>query len=146
LGVVIGKTSKFVKEENAMDCVLGYVLSLDMTSCHNMKEYPTLLIKGFDTSCPLGKFIPKTAIKDPNDVNLKLSVNGVEFQNGNTRDLLFKIPKLISYITEFFTLEHGDLILTGTPSGRSTVKHGDVIVASMDDLDKIEFPVIEIGV
>jgi acylpyruvate hydrolase len=146
LGVVIGKTCKFVKEENAFDYVLGYVLSLDMTANFNMKEYPILLIKGFDTSCPLGKFIPKSDIKDPDNVNLTLSVNGVTFQDGNTRDLLFKIPKLISYISEYFTLEYGDLILTGTPANRSTTKHGDLIVASMGDLDRIEFPVVEIGV
>lgn len=99
-----------MKESEAMDYVLGYVLSLDMTANFNMKEINTLLIKGFDTSCPLGKFIPKSSIEDPNNVSLKLSVNGIEHQNGNTRDLLFKIPKLISYISEYFTLEHGKLI------------------------------------
>ena len=144
--MVLGKPCKFVKEDEAMDYVLGYVLSLDMTANLNMKEIPHLLIKGFDTSCPLGKFIPKSAVNDPNNLELKLSVNGIEKQNGNTKDLLFKIPKLISYLSQYFCLEHGDLILTGTPSGRSSVRHEDVITASMGDLDQIKFPVIEIGV
>ena len=129
-----------------MDYVLGYVLSLDMTANLNMKEIPHLIIKGFDTACPLGKFLPKSAVSDPDNLDLKLIVNGVLKQSGNTKDLRFKIPKLISYLSQYFSLEHGDLILTGTPGGRSSVRHGDLIVASMGDLDTITFPVIEIGV
>ena len=66
-------------------------------------------------------------------------------QNGNTKDMIFKLPMLISYISKYFKLEHGDLILTGTPSGVSAVKHGDVIEAKLDDLVKIKFPVIELN-
>lgn len=148
LGVVIGKPGKFIKEDQAMDHVLGYVLVLDMTA-RNIQEqlkkqgHPWFLAKGFDTSCPISEFIPKSAVKDVNNLNLKLTVNGVTKQNGNTKDMIFKIPNLMSYISNYFKLDYGDLILTGTPSGVSAVKHGDVIEAQLDDLAKIKFPVIE---
>jgi acylpyruvate hydrolase len=148
LGVVIGKKGKFITEENAMDHVIGYVLALDMTARNIQEElkkqsHPWLLAKGFDTSCPIGDFIPKTKIQDVNNLNLKLTVNGVLKQNGNTGDMIFKIPRLISYISQYFTLEHGDIILTGTPSGVSAVKHGDVLEGSLNDIANIKFPVIE---
>lgn len=132
-----------------MDHVAGYVLALDMTARHiqdklKKQGHPWLLAKGFDTSCPISEFIPKDKIKDFNNVNLQLSVNGVLKQNGNTKDMIFQIPTLISYISKYFKLEYGDLILTGTPSGVSGVKHGDVIEAKLNDLVQIKFPVIEL--
>lgn len=150
LGVVIGKTGKFIKEEEAMDHVEGYILALDMTG-RQMQEklkklqHPWLLAKGFDTSCPISDFVPKANVKDVNNLNLYLTVNGVTKQNGNTRDMIFKIPTLISYISNFFKLEYGDLILTGTPAGVGPVRHGDLIEANLSDLVRIKYPVIEIG-
>lgn len=150
LGVVIGKEGKFIKEDKAMDHVLGYVLALDMTSRimqDKLKKqgHPWLLAKGFDTSCPISDFIPKDRVKDVNNLNLLLTVNGVTKQNGNTSDMIYKLPTLIAYISKYFKLEYGDLILTGTPSGVSAVKHGDIIEASLDNLAKIKFPLVELG-
>lgn len=142
--MVIGKRAKFVSEENAMDHILGYVLALDMGKSLEFDKYPILLIKGFDTSCPISDFIPKSKIKNVDDLSLKLSVNGEMRHDGNTKDLIHKIPRLISYLSNFFTLDYGDLILTGTPVGISTVKHGDIIEASLEDLANIKFPVVEI--
>lgn len=127
-----------------MDCVGGYVLALDMTARDfqteaKKKGHPWLMAKGFDTSCPVGQFIPKETIADPHKVNLWLNVNGAQKQNGSTADMVFKIPTLLSYITQYFTLERGDLILTGTPSGVGPVCDGDVIEAGLDDVDKIKF-------
>lgn len=127
-----------------MDHILGYVLALDMGKSLEFDKYPILLIKGFDTSCPISDFIPKSKIKNVDDLNLKLSVNGEMRHDGNTKDLIHKIPRLISYLSNFFTLDYGDLILTGTPVGISTVKDGDIIEASLEDLANIKFPVIEI--
>ena len=75
---------------------------------------------------------------------LKLTVNGDVKQNGNTKDMIYKIPRIISYMSEFIRLENGDLILTGTPGGVSQVVHGDVIEAFLDDLVTIKFHVIDI--
>lgn len=150
LGVVIGKSGKFIKESDAMSHVAGYVLALDMTARNvqdelKKKGHPWLLAKGFDTSCPISDFIPKEKVSDVANLNLKLTVNGAVKQNGNTSDMIFTIPYLIAYISKYFKLEHGDLILTGTPSGVSPVKNGDVIEASLgDNLAHIKFPVIEL--
>lgn len=150
LGVVIGESGKFIKEENAMNHVAGYVLALDMTGRavqDRLKKagHPWLLAKGFDTSCPISEFIPKSKVPDVNNLNLQLRVNGAVKQDGNTSDMIYKIPRIIAYVSQYFKLEHGDLILTGTPAGVSGVKHGDVIDANLNDLAKIKFPVIEIG-
>ena len=137
LGVVIGKDGKYINEENAMEHVMGYVLALDMTAKVPDPEklhYKWLLAKGFDTATPISNFIPKAAVKCEENVSLQLKVNGHLRQDGNTCDMLFKIPQLISYISQFFRLEYGDLLLTGTPLGNLTVKHGDIIEAYMDDI------------
>lgn len=132
-----------------MDHVLGYVLALDMTARdvqNQLKKngHPWLLAKGFDTSCPISDFIPKLAVQDVNDLNLLLKVNGVTKQSGNTRDMIFKIPHLLAYVSKYFKLEYGDLILTGTPAGVSGVKGGDIIEANLNDLAKIKFPVVQL--
>ena len=149
LGVVIGKPGKFIEQGDAMEHVAGYVLALDMTardiqrSLHK-KSWPWFLSKSFDTSCPISDFIPKSLIKDYNNINIRLMVNGEIKQNGNTKDMIYKIPRIISYISQFIKLEYGDLILSGTPGGVSQVVHEDVIEASLDDLVHIKFPVVEI--
>lgn len=150
MGVVIGKQGKNIKEDEAMDHVAGYVLALDMTARSvqdklKKQGHPWLLAKGFDTSCPISDFIPKAKVADVNNLNLILKVNGVVKQNGNTSDMIYKIPVLISYISKYFRLEDGDLILTGTPAGVSGVRHGDLIEANLNDLAKIKYSVIELG-
>ncbi len=132
-----------------MNHVLGYVLALDMTARHiqdKLKKagHPWLLAKGFDTSCPISDFIPKSQVADVNNLNLVLKVNDAIKQNGNTSDMIYKLPTLIAYISKYFKLEYGDLILTGTPSGVSPVKHGDIIEANLNDLAKIKFSVVEL--
>jgi acylpyruvate hydrolase len=89
----------------------------------------------------VGHFIPKEAIADPNCLGLWCKVNGDMRQNGNTKDMVFKIPQIISYISQYFTLETGDLILTGTPAGVGPVKPGDTIEAGLDQLTQMKFQV-----
>lgn len=86
-----------------------------------------MLSKGFDSSCPVSRFITTNEMDDPNDVELYLKVNGEMKQSGNTKDLIYDIPELISYTSKFMTLEPNDLILTGTPLGADVVRDGDVI-------------------
>jgi acylpyruvate hydrolase len=104
------------------------------------------MAKAFDTACPVSFFIPKDSIPDPQNVNLWCKVNGEMKQNGNTKDMIFNIPYLLSYISQFFTLEPNDVVLTGTPAGVSPVKDGDVIEAGLanmynDDIIQIKFEV-----
>jgi len=149
LGVIIGRKGVNIKESEAMDYVGGYTVSLDMTardmqSIAKKEGNPWSISKGFDTACPVGAFIPKEAVTDPNSIQLWCKVNGNMRQNGNTKDMVFKIPQLISYISQYFTLETGDLILTGTPEGVGAVKAGDTIEAGLADLVKVKFQVQDI--
>ena len=142
------QASIYVKTFYTIYCK-GYVLALDMTARQLQEKlkkqgHPWLLAKGFDTSCPISDFIPKAQVTDVNNLNLKLSVNGALKQNGNTGDMIYKLPTLIAYISKYFKLDYGDLILTGTPSGVSSVRHGDVIEANLSDLVKIKYSVVEL--
>ena len=87
----------------------------DNISCSTLqKGLPWSASKGFDTFCPVSDFIPRESLNNPHDVELWLSVDGVEKQRGNTKDMVFKIPQLIAHVSSIMTLEEGDLICTGT--------------------------------
>ena len=129
-----------------MDFVGGYAVTLDMTardwqSIAKKEGGPWDISKGFDTSCPVGNFIPKESVADPHSLDLWCKVNGEMKQNGNTKDMIFKIPQLISQVSQYFTLETGDLILTGTPEGVGPVKAGDTIEAGLSTLSTMKFTV-----
>ncbi|XP_054766351.2 acylpyruvase FAHD1, mitochondrial-like [Lytechinus pictus] len=147
LGVVIGKSGSNIPESSAMEHVGGYTLALDMTerklqSDLKSKGHPWSLAKGFDTSCPVGGFLDSSEISNVDDVRLWLKVNGEMKQDGNTQDMIFRVPTLLSFISQYMKLEVGDLVLTGTPSGVGPVTSKDVIVAGInDDLLQIEFAV-----
>lgn len=126
LGVVIGKKCKKATRENAMDYVLGFTCINDV-SARDMQwnDGQWTRGKGLDTFCPMGPII--TDEIDAFNSRLITRVNGEVLQDGNTNDLIFGIPALIEYITEWITLEAGDVIATGTPAGVAPVKVGDVI-------------------
>lgn len=147
LGVVISKTGASIAESNAMDYVGGYALALDMTARDLQNKakklgQPWTLAKGFDTALPVSRFISKTEIPQPDNVHLWLKVDGELKQDGNTRDMIFTIPYLISYISQSMTLEEGDFILTGTPEGVSVVKPGQTIACGLGDKIDMTFPVV----
>ncbi|XP_050293339.1 acylpyruvase FAHD1, mitochondrial-like [Anthonomus grandis grandis] len=144
LGVIIGKKCKHVSEAEAMNYVGGYCTVLDMAAICQIKPNKSWAIaKAFDTACPVSKFIPKEKIPDPNNVDLWLNVNGEQWQKDNTKNLVFNVPQLISYISKYFTLEVGDLILIGTPAGVGAVKKDDVIEAGLKGIVTIKFEVDE---
>lgn len=146
LGVVIGKGGTAIPQAEAMDHVAGYALCLDMTArdiqddCKS-KGLPWTLAKAFNTSCPVSQFIPKERIPDPGNLKLWLKVNDQLRQSGCTSDMIFSIPYLISYISEFISLEEGDLILTGTPKGVSAVQEHDELQAGIEDVVTMSFRV-----
>jgi len=148
LGIVIGKTGFNISESSAMDHIGGYCLILDMTDRIGQSAAAKAglcwsLAKGFDTSCPTSEFIPKEKIPDPQDVDLWLKVNGVQRQHGNTKDMVFKIPHLVSWVSQYFTLEPGDLLLTGTPAGVGPVRAGDKIECGLGkELMSMQFSVV----
>ena len=120
LAIVIGAKASYVSEENAMDHVAGYVLHNDISEREYQLERLGQWVKGksCDTFAPLGPFLATTdEIEDPHNLNMWLKLNGKTMQDSNTSDLIFGIPKLVSYISEFMTLLPGDVISTGTPFG-----------------------------
>ena len=145
LGVVIGKGGKNILESVAMSHVGGYAVALDMTARDiqgeaKKKGHPWSVAKGYDTFCPVSGLIEKEKVA-LEDSRLWLKVDGELKQSGTTKDMLFNIPYLISYISRIFTLEAGDLILTGTPKGVGPVTPGQTITAGIEGVAEIKFPV-----
>ncbi|CAE7232458.1 FAHD1 [Symbiodinium pilosum] len=139
LGIVIGQKCKRVKESEALSVIAGYCLALDLTArdlqlAAKEKGMPWSVAKGYDHFTPVGAFVDKMHVLDPHNLELFCQVNGVERQRGNTKDMVFRIPSLISYISSIFTLECGDVILTGTPEGVGPIQAGDKVVAGICDL------------
>ena len=120
LAVVIGKKASYVSEEEAMDYVAGYILHNDYSEREYQLERSGQWVKGksCDTFAPLGPFLAtKDEIKDVHNLRLWLKVNGKTLQDGTTNNLVFKVPFLISYLSQFMSLLPGDIISTGTPAG-----------------------------
>ena len=113
------------------------------------KGLPWSIAKGFDTFLPISEYIPKSAIPDPHNIDLRLSVNDEVRQSDNTELMLFRIPTQLSEISKVMTLEKGDLVLTGTPKGVGPVSVGDVMRAEIKVggkvLETLEVPVSERG-
>lgn len=115
---------------------IGYALSIDMTARNAQNEakkkgLPWDIAKGFDTFLPVSEVIAKSAIPDPQKVDLYLTVNGTSKQADSTELMLFRIPRILSDISKVMTLEKGDIVLTGTPKGVGPVVPGDVMVAGL---------------
>uniref|UniRef100_A0A8D2M788 Oxaloacetate tautomerase FAHD1, mitochondrial n=1 Tax=Zonotrichia albicollis TaxID=44394 RepID=A0A8D2M788_ZONAL len=128
--------------------VAGYALCLDMTARDTQEQckqkgLPWTLAKGFGSSCPVSDFVPKEKIPDPHKLQIWLKVNGKLRQEGDTSSMIFSIPYLISYISHIFTLEEGDLILTGSPKGVGAVEANDEIEAGIRDVLSMRFKVVQ---
>jgi 2-keto-4-pentenoate hydratase/2-oxohepta-3-ene-1,7-dioic acid hydratase in catechol pathway len=145
LAFVIGKKASYVEEVDALDYVAGYCLHNDYSERAFQLERGGQWAKGkgSDTFAPLGPFLAtKDEIKDVNNLSMWLTVNGKTFQNSNTSNLVFKIPFLVHYLSQFMTLLPGDVISTGTPPGVGLgikpdpiyIKAGDVIELGMEGL------------
>jgi 2-keto-4-pentenoate hydratase/2-oxohepta-3-ene-1,7-dioic acid hydratase in catechol pathway len=144
LAIVIGKKASYVDESNAYDHIAGYVLHNDYSEREFQIEHGGQWVKGksADTFAPIGPFIAtKDEISDPNNLNLWLKLNGKIVQNSNTSDLIFNVPQLVSYISQYMTLLPGDVISTGTPSGvgmgfkpSKYLKPGDVVELGVEGL------------
>ena len=129
LAVVIGKRGKNIPEKDAYEYILGYTCFNDVTARDlQKKDGQWTRAKSFDTFAPIGPWIvTKDEIKDPHKLDIKLILNNEIKQNSNTKNLIFSIPKLISFISEIMTLEPFDVIATGTPPGVGPLKRGDVV-------------------
>ncbi|EFB2839091.1 MULTISPECIES: fumarylacetoacetate hydrolase family protein [Escherichia] len=138
LAVLIGATLRQATEEHVRKAIAGYGVALDLTLRDiqaKMKKagQPWEKAKAFDNSCPLSGFIPAAEFTgDPQNTLLGLSVNGEQRQQGTTADMIHKIVPLIAYMSKFFTLKAGDVVLTGTPDGVGPLYSGDELTVTFD--------------
>jgi fumarylpyruvate hydrolase len=133
--------------ERALDHVYGYALSIDMTRRDlqsDMKKAgrPWEIGKAFERSAPVGPIHPVTAIGHPDQGRITLSVNGDLKQEGDLNQMIWKVPEMISYLSEYFELAAGDVILSGTPSGVGPVVRGDVMEVAAEGLGSMRVEVI----
>ncbi|MBN1464786.1 fumarylacetoacetate hydrolase family protein [candidate division KSB1 bacterium] len=140
LAVVIGKTASRISESDAMDVVAAYTIANDISARALQKEAaangePWTLCKGMDTFLPIGPYlIPADAVADPHNLDIELSVSDETKQRSNTKNMIFPIPEMISYMSRHITLAPGDIICTGTPEGVGPIKPGDLVQAAIEGM------------
>lgn len=140
LAVVIGRRARNLTRDNAMGCVLGFTAGNDVTARDlQRRDGQWSRAKGFDTFCPLGPWIETDL--DWRDSVVTCHVNGELRQQGATRDMVFDVPALLQYITACMTLEPGDVVLTGTPSGVSPLSAGDQVSVTVAGIGMLTNPV-----
>lgn len=149
LVVVIGKTARRIAESGAMHHVFGYTIANDISARDiQNSESQWIRAKGMDTFCPLGPcIVTRDEIPDPHALALTTVVNGQTMQQANTASMIFKIPFLVAYLSQTFTLEPGDIILTGTPSGVGAAMkpprflgHGDSVSITIEAIGTLTNP------
>ena len=146
LALLVGKTGKQIKIEDALSYLTGYGVALDLTlrdlqSELKSKGLPWELAKGFDTSCPISAFTAADKVKDPNNLQLNLTVNNEIRQQGSTAQMMRSVEEIIAEVSTFYTLEPGDIILTGTPAGVSRIKSGDQLQGIIEGVGSLQVSV-----
>uniref|UniRef100_A0A0A9XLH6 Fumarylacetoacetate hydrolase domain-containing protein 2 n=1 Tax=Lygus hesperus TaxID=30085 RepID=A0A0A9XLH6_LYGHE len=149
LAVIIGKKCRQVSKEDADDYIFGYTVANDLSArdwqVPKKNNGQWLFAKSMDTFCPLGPVVvTKDEIKDPHNLKLTCSVNGIQRQEGNTGDMVHNIHDIISYLSSLITLLPGDVVLTGTPSGvgvflnpKISLHPGDVVETEIEGIGKL---------
>ncbi|WP_062464400.1 fumarylacetoacetate hydrolase family protein [Demequina soli] len=141
LAIVISRVCKDVSPENAEQYIYGYTCANDVTARDvQRQEKQWFRGKAFDTSLPLGPWIETELAHD--DVRVVGRINGAEVQNGHTGDMITDVATVVSLVSEVTTLLPGDVILTGTPAGVTTINHGDVVEVEVEDIGVLRNPVI----
>jgi 2-keto-4-pentenoate hydratase/2-oxohepta-3-ene-1,7-dioic acid hydratase in catechol pathway len=139
LAIVIGKTAKRVPYESALDYVAGYAIGLDMTVRGTEDRSQRKAMDGFSVLGPW--LVTADEVKDPDDLELTITVNGEPRQKSSTKYQIFNCRKLIEYATKFYTLYPGDVIMTGTPEGVGPVKAGDVMHCDIQGIGTMDVAV-----
>lgn len=150
LAVILGRRARRVQESDALSCVFGYSVIIDISARDCRRAGQWIYSKGQDTHGPLGPcIVTADELTDPHVLDLWLSVNGTIKQQSNTRHMLFKVPRLIADISAGITLEPGDIIATGTPAGVGAGRSpqewlwpGDVVVACVEGIGTLRHPVV----
>ena len=149
LGLVIGESCKYVNKEDALNYVAGYFIANDVSERNFQKNLTGQWTKGksCDTFGPIGPWlVTSDEVKDPQDLNMSLDLNGERMQTGNTSKMIFSVAEIISHLSQLFTLHPGDVIITGTPPGVGAgikpepkfLKSGDIMSLKIDGLGSQE--------
>ena len=154
LGIIIGKETKHISEDQSQDYILGYCLVNDISEREWQIEKMGQWVKGksHDTYGPIGPYlVTKDEISDINNLKMSLDVNGKRMQTGNTNTMIFNVNYIVSYVSKFMSLQSGDIITTGTPPGvgmgmkpQQFLKAGDTIKLSIENLGEQNSKVVEI--
>ena len=154
LGIIIGKETKHISEDQAQDHILGYCLVNDVSEREWQIEKMGQWVKGksHDTYGPIGPYlVTKDEIEDVNNLKMSLDVNGKRMQTGNTSTMIFNVNEIVSYLSKFMSLQTGDIITTGTPPGvgmgmkpQQFLKAGDKMKLSIENLGEQNSKVVAI--
>jgi 2-keto-4-pentenoate hydratase/2-oxohepta-3-ene-1,7-dioic acid hydratase in catechol pathway len=140
LALVVGKVAKDVPRERAHEVIFGYTCANDVTARDQQRaDGQFTRAKGYDSFCPIGPWIETTF--DPSAVRVQALVNGQPKQDGNTRDMVFDIATLVSFMSHVMTLVPGDVILTGTPEGVGPIVDGDTVTIAIEGIGELTNPV-----
>ena len=152
LGVVIGRRARHVSRQDALEYIAGYTIVHDVSARDlQFSDGQWIRAKSFDTFAPMGPYlVTKSTLADGDGLAIELRLNGKTMQKSNTRNLIFKVPDLVSYISEIMTLEVGDVIATGTPGGVGFVRNpqvfmkpGDVVEIEIEGIGVLRNPVAD---
>jgi 2-keto-4-pentenoate hydratase/2-oxohepta-3-ene-1,7-dioic acid hydratase in catechol pathway len=136
LALVVGKVAKDVPRENALDVIFGYTCANDVTARDQQRaDGQFTRAKGYDSFCPIGPWIETSF--DPSAVRVQALVNGEIKQDGNTRDMVFDVATIVSFMSHVMTLVPGDVILTGTPAGVGRIADGDTVTIAIDGIGEL---------
>lgn len=143
IAVLIGAPLTAVDEQNAQQGIAGVGLALDLTlrdlqSTLKAKGHPWERAKGFDGACPVSAFLTPATVGDLTDVDIRLSINGEVRQEGNSGQMITPILQLISHVSHWFSLQPGDMVLTGTPAGVGELTPGDQLRVEIVDLLRVD--------
>lgn len=155
LAVIIGSPGRNIPADKAVEHIFGFSVSNDVTARDLQRAHGGQFLKGkgLDTTCPLGpEIITIDELPNYNNLRISLSVNGELRQDGNTGDMIFNIPRLIESLSEGLTLEPGDILITGTPSGvgyamdpPNYLKHGDVVTCEIEGIGQLSNTITNAG-
>lgn len=147
IAVMLKSGGRDIAVADALDHVYGYALSLDMTrrdlqAEQKEKRRPWEIGKAFEGSAPVGPIHPASEIGHPSEGAIRLTVNGEVRQEGNLDQMIWKVPEMIAYLSEYYELAAGDVILSGTPSGVAAVRKGDEMVMEAEGLGSFTVTVV----
>ena len=147
LAVMLKSGGMNIPVDRALDHVYGYALALDMTrrdlqAAQKQLRRPWEIGKAFERSAPVGPVHPASVVGHPSDGRIELKVNGASRQEGDLNHMIWKVPEMISYLSDYFELAAGDVILSGTPSGVAAVERGDVMELRVEGLGAMTVRVV----